>query len=328
MDPYRRSRSQSRFPPIDEHPGEFLVGQPLGPSQRSKSLDNRREFEHAHDDDLSYDRSLERNSTLHASMPRRQQRGGDFFNETITIPTRQTHKSGSKQFSSQREEAADDDWTSYDRKVRYEHERTTYPVSPPRRERYYDEGYSYRSPPAYQPQGISPRSVASRYPDAEYYQRTQRIQQHRPLDYTRSADAQSAHQRETLERGADYRYFDEESAAVAPAHRAAASAAEAARSAGAGGHRRYEYHYESHGGGGGARYGHSNGGYYREKQSGGFWSGGRRQEPRVYHRIHCCCFSFKWPPFAYEECEPPRPMYPRPPKGSPGHGPPPPPQQY
>uniref|UniRef100_A0A914ZAH5 Uncharacterized protein n=1 Tax=Panagrolaimus superbus TaxID=310955 RepID=A0A914ZAH5_9BILA len=30
---------------------------------------------------------------------------------------------------------------------------------------------------------------------------------------------------------------------------------------------------------------------------------------KTYHKIHCCCFSFIWPPFAYEICEPPQPMY-------------------
>lgn len=338
MDRYGRSRSQSRFPPIDEHPGGFPTGQPLTANQRSKSLDNRKEFEHGADDDFSYDRSLERNSTLHASIPRRQQqRGGDFFNETITtIPTHLSNRSSSKQYLNQRDEAADDDWTSYDKKVKYQHERTIYPQQP-RHDRYYEDRYNYRSPPpAYPPQGLSPRSVASRYPDSEYYQRNQRMQQqqHRPLDYSRSADAQSGYHRETVERsarGGDYRYFDEESANVAPAHRAAASAAEATRSSavatgggGGGGHRSYHYQYESHGGTGG-RHGHANGGYVREKRSGGFWGSGRQQqEPRVYHKIHCCCFSFKWPPFSYEECEPPRPMYPKSPK--PVN--PPPPQQY
>uniref|UniRef100_A0AC35GJ28 Uncharacterized protein n=1 Tax=Panagrolaimus sp. PS1159 TaxID=55785 RepID=A0AC35GJ28_9BILA len=37
-------------------------------------------------------------------------------------------------------------------------------------------------------------------------------------------------------------------------------------------------------------------------------------KPRIYRKIHCCCFSFIWPPFAYEICEPPQPMYPKQPK--------------
>uniref|UniRef100_A0AC34Q1U1 Uncharacterized protein n=1 Tax=Panagrolaimus sp. JU765 TaxID=591449 RepID=A0AC34Q1U1_9BILA len=290
MDSYQRSRSQSRFPPIDEHPGGFPTGQPLGPSQRSKSLDNRRDFEHGAPEDFGYDRSLERNSTLHASIPRRQKgaAGGDFFNETITIPTQQSNRASGKQFSSQREEGADDDWTSYDRKVRYQHERTMYPTMTPHRERYFDEGYSYRSPPAYQyqPQGLSPRSAISRYPDTEYYQRSQGIQLMRPLEQSRSVDVQSGQQRENVEKSGDYRYFDEDSAAVIPAHRAAANAAEIARSGaagGGGGHRNYQYHYESHGGAGAGagRQGYANGGYYKEKRSGGSWVAGSR-EPRVY----------------------------------------------
>ncbi|VDN04136.1 unnamed protein product [Thelazia callipaeda] len=28
-----------------------------------------------------------------------------------------------------------------------------------------------------------------------------------------------------------------------------------------------------------------------------------------YYKLHCCCFSFRWPPWAFEEVDPPQPMY-------------------
>uniref|UniRef100_A0A7E4VMD7 Myosin motor domain-containing protein n=1 Tax=Panagrellus redivivus TaxID=6233 RepID=A0A7E4VMD7_PANRE len=368
MDPYRRSRSQSRFPPIDEHPGGYPTNQPLDRSHRSKSLDNRRDFVAEEEYDANPYPSIERNSTLHASMPRRQPRDGgppprdEFFNETVNVPVIHTSsgadggyrggKTSSRQVENQHFEDGDDnDFTKYDRQVRYTTERSGYPpVGTLRRGpppgAYYDE-YSYRAPIA--PQGISPRSAASRYPESEFYARTQRREQHRPLDYSRSIEAQGGFQRDNFDRGVDYRYEEE-----AAAQRAAAAALEANRAppppsvaiaAGAGGaggggagHRSYQYHHESHGGTGGgfgtvARQGA--GGYsWREKRAGGFIEPGRRKE-QVYHRIHCCCFTFKWPPWSYEECEPPRPIYIKPPKNTtdtlpygPAHPPPPPQQQY
>lgn len=32
-------------------------------------------------------------------------------------------------------------------------------------------------------------------------------------------------------------------------------------------------------------------------------------ETQKYYKLHCCCFSFRWPPWAVEEVEPPQPMY-------------------
>uniref|UniRef100_A0A915Q1N4 Uncharacterized protein n=1 Tax=Setaria digitata TaxID=48799 RepID=A0A915Q1N4_9BILA len=30
---------------------------------------------------------------------------------------------------------------------------------------------------------------------------------------------------------------------------------------------------------------------------------------RKYYKFHCCCLSFRWPPWAFEEVEPPQPIY-------------------
>lgn len=30
---------------------------------------------------------------------------------------------------------------------------------------------------------------------------------------------------------------------------------------------------------------------------------------RKYYKLHCCCLSFRWPPWAFEEVEPPQPLY-------------------
>uniref|UniRef100_A0A914Y8N9 Uncharacterized protein n=1 Tax=Panagrolaimus superbus TaxID=310955 RepID=A0A914Y8N9_9BILA len=379
---YRRSRSQSRFPPIDEHPGGYPTGQPLDNSHRSKSLDNRRDF--VPEDDYDPYRSIERNSTFHASLggqrqPRRDpydnqnQRngGGDFFNETITIPSAHT-KSNSK-FDS-RHEGADDDWTSYDRQVRYHTERTAYPNrAPPPSQLYYDN-YGYRNQIQAPPQELSPRSAISRYPESELYERRydRNYQQQQNQDYRNENDARMrghghfsaegyGDEEEYLTKqsniGGINRGIMNESAGAAAAVTSGRGAVGAAAGGGGGGHYRYHHESHSHGGGGGAsggkaHYGQTNGysqnafSQHREKRSGGgFFSGGRSKkglqagppgmEPRerVYHRIHCCCFSFKWPPFAYEECEPPRPMYlTQPPKGSPMPSrhtlPPPPPPQY
>ena len=372
---YRRSRSHSRFPPIDEHPGGYPTGQPLDNSHRSKSLDNRRDF--VPDDNYDPYRSIDRNSAFHASLGRRPRReefsnqrgggggGGDFFNETITIPTTHAKPGGVQHFDSRLKNEADDDWTSYDRQVRYHTERTAYPVNthrmaapPP----LYYEDYSYRNQIQPPPQELSPHSAISRYPESDLYQRkydrshhqnhqNQQYQQHqfnasnRPFIPEEGYDGYAENE---THRNMDYMAANKQGGQSGMA--AVSGVTSGAAGARGGGHQSYRYQHESqtHGGGGAsgkARYGHSNGysqnqnafSQYREKRSGGgFFDGGRGKgsEPgeRVYHRIHCCCFSFKWPPFAYEECEPPRPMYPQPPKdASPmpiRHQPPPPPPQY
>jgi hypothetical protein len=367
---YRRSRSQSRFPPIDEHPGGYPTGQPLDNSHRSKSLDNRRDF--VPDDEYDPYRSIERNSTFHASLggnrqPRREQHegqqrgGGDFFNETITIPS--AHTKSNHKFDS-RHEGADDDWTSYDRQVRYHTERTAYPSRGPPPPLYYDN-YGYRNqiqgPP---PQELSPRSAISRYPESDLYDRRydrnyQLQQQH---DYRNENDGRlRTHGHYAAEGyGEEDEYLTKERQSniggINRINESAGAAAVAGGRSGGGGGGHYRHHHESysHGGGGAAggatgkaHYGQTNGysqnafAQQREKRSGGgFFGSGQRKgagstgvEPRerVYHRIHCCCFTFKWPPFAYEECEPPRPMYVKPPKDSPmpsRHTLPPPPPQY
>ncbi|KAI6202586.1 hypothetical protein M3Y96_00964500 [Aphelenchoides besseyi] len=47
-------------------------------------------------------------------------------------------------------------------------------------------------------------------------------------------------------------------------------------------------------------------------RSSGYRAGGGYYKDRKYHKVNCCCFSFKWPPFAVVESEPPRPFYTRP----------------
>lgn len=32
-------------------------------------------------------------------------------------------------------------------------------------------------------------------------------------------------------------------------------------------------------------------------------------EAQKYYKLHCCCLSFRWPPWAFEEVEPPQPIY-------------------
>ncbi|CAD5216675.1 unnamed protein product [Bursaphelenchus okinawaensis] len=65
------------------------------------------------------------------------------------------------------------------------------------------------------------------------------------------------------------------------------------------------------------------------------WGNGNRYGQPIkeqrYKKIRCCCFSFYWPPWGYEDSEPPRPMYPKAPgpPPTPAHlGPPPPLEDY
>ncbi|VDM93192.1 unnamed protein product [Litomosoides sigmodontis] len=32
-------------------------------------------------------------------------------------------------------------------------------------------------------------------------------------------------------------------------------------------------------------------------------------EAQKYYKVHCCCLSFRWPPWGFEEVEPPQPLY-------------------
>ncbi|CAD5222533.1 unnamed protein product [Bursaphelenchus xylophilus] len=82
--------------------------------------------------------------------------------------------------------------------------------------------------------------------------------------------------------------------------------------------------------------------HHQSRQAGGGSSGwaysswGNRGGPykeQRYRKIRCCCFSFYWPPWGYEEAEPPRPLYPSNNKAvgppPPAHlGPPPPLEEY
>lgn len=98
----------------------------------------------------------------------------------------------------------------------------------------------------------------------------------------------------------------------------------------------YRYHHESsyhrENGGGGAGGGNSSRYYAQQHYSNGYNGGNSghykghlntttvdggyfgknnayQKRPPVHHKIHCCCFSFKWPPWGYEPCEPPTPIF-------------------
>lgn len=179
-------------------------------------------------------------------------------------------------------------YQTYDKSVNYKHERTNFPPTPPKYPYYHYEEYE-RDRLTHPPTEISPRS----YPESDYYQRTQQV--HRPLDYSRSADAASAHR---TEKEFHQRYYDEERAAAqAREQRELAAHHEASRSA--------------------AKNGYSHG--YSHKRSGWGASGHRGGKPtRQHHRITCLCCRFYWPPWGFEPCEPVQPWYPRySPEGSP-----------
>ncbi|KAH7662410.1 hypothetical protein AAVH_43629 [Aphelenchoides avenae] len=214
MDTYRRSRSQSRFPPPPPE-GYHREGF-LDQAHRSKSLDNRRDWNR--DDDQWYDpptgggfgaRGGGGGGPGGGNFPRggkHYDQGEEFFNETVTIPIQKEGAHGgdvavqrSAAVAAQYEaQGLDNESFSYDRKVHVENDRKVN-IYPSRRRQYYEEhhrsgggGGGYAAGAGYPPppQGISPRSAGTRYADSEYHYRQQQAQaQQRPLEYTRSAES-------------------------------------------------------------------------------------------------------------------------------------------
>lgn len=127
---HHRTRSQSRFPTVADKPLEGIST--LERAHRSKSFDNRRDFWGANSNDASlyYPRT---------NVPKGRGTRESFFNDSITIPIHKTNTIGqfsntenvdlkpanSRQYQSAIEglnkAENDDEWTSYDKSVRYKY---------------------------------------------------------------------------------------------------------------------------------------------------------------------------------------------------------------
>lgn len=73
---------------------------------------------------------------------------------------------------------------------------------------------------------------------------------------------------------------------------------------------RYYSHQQQHSNG----YNNNNFALHKNQLNANAYDGGfekifYQKRPVNHHKIHCCCFSFKWPPWGYEPCEPPTPIY-------------------
>ncbi|KAI1732084.1 myTH4 domain-containing protein [Ditylenchus destructor] len=284
-----RSRSQSRFA-TDEFPS-------LGRDHRSKSLDNRNAPLDGEPPQGYY----------YSREPAAARRSGDsFFNESVTIPIQ--HQQGPDQESQARhyrsahagldqyqgEEKAGQ-FQTYDKQVRYNHEKTLFP--PTTQRHYLNETYSNR---ALAP-GPPPSSISRGYPESSDYDAYRVRERAVDAPYRPVAAGTYAY---------DSRYSAADGAGLSTFGRSAAKEA----------HRSQHYHREAyHQSGGGARsrhqqhqYGMANGGWGQSSSRGAFAY--RRgtvspKPPTVHHKVRCCCFSLKWPPWGYEETEPPRQMF-------------------
>ena len=380
-------RSQSRFPPPFQGtiPEEFPQST-LNPSHRSKSLDNRRAFLSPQSNDIYYQSQQQPpiQGSYTPTMARRRYYGTNsggvgrdsFFNDAINIPIqkqpspRQYKSAVDLKAEQQSKENEEDLWTSYDKTVRYNHERVNYPLkNPPQQNQYYD-GYSRggQLPPITYPESRYPES--SEYaPQNPAYNRTATTtnysdayrggsaapiqQQPQPQDTYRSATAQQQEQYRAA--GGGYHQSDLTARHPAPTYddeyvgdstfdgRTLGESTDARQHQR--GYQQYNKQYQEAGTRSSrqqqqqqkAANGYSHQSYHRRHASGGgggaqqgFWSGrsksqagyggqpiiGAGPKPMVHHRVRCCCFDFMWPPWGYERCDPPQPIFYTPPTSS------------
>ncbi|KHN72855.1 hypothetical protein Tcan_12535 [Toxocara canis] len=310
MDGYRRSRSHGRLPsqaspPYREYDNsgyDYFFDRSVERSHRSRSLDNRRDFQVddylADVDERMVDRAggqqiPRRNydyqpylnvSTQFANEPRALYHEDMYFDQLSPVDGRQKQQPYSPRM------AAENEWGALDRSIRnYRDESATLP--------------SRRYPPSQQSkfQAVSPRSGSSSKrhnfigffsDDRQRAKRTAGITP-KPNDaYTYKSEGNRTVQ--------TFGYDDSRGEGFA------------APATGGYSHQR-GYHHESRSYGGNAPSG---------APSGTIFHGGpmpptnrsvctKRNGPEEqrYYKIHCCCMSFRWPPWRYEEVEPPQPMY-------------------
>lgn len=378
-----RTRSQSRFPPTIQGttiPEEFPEST-LDRNNRSKSLDNRRAFLSPQSNE-TYQQSQQggqsiKQGSFTPTIARRRYYGNsgafsgrdNFLNDAITIQkkpsSRQYRSAVDLNTKSQGNENEDNLWTSYDKTVRYNHERVNYPLKNlTQRNQYYD-GYSkdgaegplitypesrYPESSDYVPQNSAyNRTNTTNYSHAYRngagtHQQQQEAYRNATQDQFRASAGGRGYQqsdligrqpaydeeyvgdstfdRRTLGESTDARH-QREYQQYNKQHQEALSGIRNSRQqqkAAANGYSQHSYHrrHASAGGGGG-------GGQT------GFWIGGSKSYngynnrttggPKnvVHHRVRCCCLNFMWPPWGYERCEPPQPMFYIPPNSNSYH---------
>lgn len=288
-----RSRSQSRFA-TDEFPS-------LDREHRSKSLDNRGAPLGTEPPQGYY----------YSKEPAAARRSGDsFFNESVTIPIQQVpvqqgpvQEHGTRHYRSahagldqfQDEEKAGH-FQSYDKQVRYNHERTIFP--PTAQRHYLNEIYSSRALAS----GPPPSSISRGYPESSDYD-AYRVRE-RAVDAPYRAAAGGAYaydSRYSATDGAGLSTFGR--SAAKEAHRIHQHHREAYHQSGSGTRSKYHHQYQ---------HGMANGGWGQSSSRGAFAyrrGTGSPKPPIVHHKVRCCCFSFKWPLWSYEETEPPHQMF-------------------
>ncbi|MFH4980430.1 hypothetical protein AB6A40_007139 [Gnathostoma spinigerum] len=329
MDVYRRSRSQPRLPP-QQSPGyrdydtgigggaSFVERRPLDRMHRSRSLENRREL---FDDEyfIEYDdRFVDRQPMRHVTMPRRYESSQPSYLNVNTQPYAQ-------QFQSRSPRSTYRDDTYIERPSPPLEMRRSSIQQSPLQQRDEDWEAIERSIRNYQ------RDTATMHPTARRYQHVSRSQGLSPLP--------SGHSMKPLGWSGDHFYRSggshfttsslkspegggtqslrmeprvstaqeefEMRAGPAPVAGKGTLGPEAAPRSYSH-HRSYQHESRSFGP---SVMGGKSSSYAFDVASGGTVKRAVPPSFQRYHKVSCCCLSFRWPPWAYEEVEPPQPMY-------------------
>uniref|UniRef100_A0A0M3HRT6 LSR n=1 Tax=Ascaris lumbricoides TaxID=6252 RepID=A0A0M3HRT6_ASCLU len=313
MDVYRRSRSQGRLPsqvspPYREYDNsgyDYFFDRPVERSHRSRSLDNRRDFQvDDYLDDVD-ERSFQRIAYQHTTVPKRNYEYQPYLNvntqfgneprpvyhEDVYLDQLSPIDSRQKQAYSSRV-AAEYDWGALDRSIRnYRGESATLPAR--------------RYPPSHQSkfQAMSPRSGGGS------------SKKHNLMGFF-SDDRQRARRTAPTPKPNDIYGHKSEGGRVQTLSYEDTHESFAAPASGYSHQRSYHHESRSYGGNtaGTASGGYpggpmplTKGGTYGNERS--IYANRYGSDEQKYYKIHCCCMSFRWPPWRYEEVEPPQPMY-------------------
>lgn len=332
-----RTRSQSRFPPPFQGsiPEEFPQST-LDRNNRSKSLDNRRAFFSPHSNDSYYQQQNQTTPTI----SRRRYYGNNssardsFFNDAINIPIQKQQQSPRHHRSAidlkGKENEGEDLWTSYDKTVRYNHEKVNYPSKGTSQQAQYYDGYlrhGGQTAPIIYPESSDylPRNNTVTYSDAyksgagAQHQDAYRGALHqenyrssagyhhsdsRPIFDDEYVGDSTLNGRTLIGESTDarqqrgYQYNKQQETSSAQNQKSIRQQQKAATN----GYSHSSHHHRRHASAGGGT-----GGYYSKSYGG--YNAGVGPKQIVHHRVRCCCLNFMWPPWGYERCDPPQPIF-------------------